>query len=112
MLLFAVPHIVVIDIVPLVTPDGTVAEIVLSLFTVKAALTPLNRTLLALENPEPLIVTVKPVPITVGLKEVIAGSGFTVIEIEFDVAGLPFTQVAFDVITPVIASLLIKALSE
>ena len=37
---------------------------------------------------------------------------FKVIEMELDVAGLPFTQVAFEVIAQVIASLLFKALSE
>jgi len=76
--LLAVPPAVVTLIGPVEAPLGTVAAIEVDEFTVKPALTPLNRTALAPVKLVPLMVTIVPTPPLVGEKLVIVGGGMTV----------------------------------
>src|SRR3989442_337907 len=76
--LLAVPPAVVTLIGPLVAPLGTVAAIEVDEFTVKPALTPLNRTALAPVKLVPLMVTLVPTPPLAGEKLLIVGAGMTV----------------------------------
>jgi len=76
--LLAVPPGVVTLIGPVVAPLGTVAAIEVDEFTVKLALVPLNRTVLAPVKFAPLMVTVVPTPPLAGEKLLIVGAGMTV----------------------------------
>ena len=66
-----VPPPVVTLIFPVVAPAGTVARIDVGETTAKTASVPLNVTLLASANPEPLTTTVRPTRPDLGEKEVI-----------------------------------------
>jgi hypothetical protein len=65
---------VVTAIGPVDAEAGTVAVIVVSEFTAKVLVTPLNVTAVAPVNPEPLMVTLVPMVPTAGLKEEMAGA--------------------------------------
>src|SRR5437879_11659594 len=71
--LVAVPPDVVTLMGPVVAPAGTVACITVAEFTVKLALTPLNRTAVAVVKLVPLMVTLVPTDPLVGAKLVIVG---------------------------------------
>lgn len=73
--LVTLPPGVVIAIVPVVAPVGTVAVILVALFTVKlVAFVPLKDTAEAHEKLVPVIVTVEPIDPLVGVNEEIAGA--------------------------------------
>jgi hypothetical protein len=69
--LVAVPADVVTEIGPVDAAAGTVALTFVAEFTVKVAFAPLNVTLFAPVNPEPVTVTLVPIVPDVGLKLVI-----------------------------------------
>lgn len=77
--LVTVPPGVVIEMVPVETPEGTVAVICVAELTVKlVASVPLNRTAVALVKFVPVSVTVVPDTPLEGVKEEIVGGGITV----------------------------------
>src|SRR3989442_10446949 len=76
--LLAVPPAVVTLIGPVEAPLGTVAAIEVDEFTVKPALTPLNRTALAPVKLVPLMVTLVPTGPLAGVKLVTVGGVTTV----------------------------------
>jgi hypothetical protein len=71
--LVAVPLGVVTEMVPVVAPAGTVAEICVAEFTVNDAEVPLNLTEVAPVKFDPVMVTLAPIGPLVGLKLVIVG---------------------------------------
>jgi hypothetical protein len=72
-----VPAGVTTEIGPVVAPSGTVAVIFVSESTVKTEAVPLNRTAVAPEKAEPLIVTDVPTGPDVGENPLIDGGGIT-----------------------------------
>src|SRR5438309_11819713 len=80
-LLVAVPPGVVMLIVPVAAPAGTVAVIWVSLFTAKAAVVPLNFTAVAPLTLLPVIVTLVPTGPLVGANELSAGAGRVAVQL-------------------------------
>lgn len=77
--LVAVPPGVVTAIVPVVAPVGTVAVIVVAFVALKVvAAVPLKLTAVTPVKLVPVSVTVEPIPLLVGVNEVIVGTGNTV----------------------------------
>src|SRR5262249_36460431 len=75
LLLVPVPLAVVTVIGPLVTPEGTVTTICVSVILVIAPAVPLNETVAVLPKPVPVIVTVGPTSPLVGVKFDMVGAG-------------------------------------
>ena len=79
-LLLLAPPAVVTEIAPVVAPVGTVAVILVGLFTVnEVAEIPLNLTVDALEKLVPVIATDVPTEPDVGVNEVIVGTGIVAV---------------------------------
>ena len=83
----AVPQGVITVMLPVVAPAGTVAVICEELSTTNAAFVPLKLTMVAPENPLPLITTEVPTDPDEGESETITGTGFTVTGIVAETLG-------------------------
>jgi hypothetical protein len=102
MALVPVPPGVVMLILPVTAPTGTVAVIWVAEFTAKLARTPPNRTAVAPVNAVPVIVTAVPVRPLVGENEEIVGGGRVTVKFAALVAVPPgVVTVIFPVVAPV-----------
>jgi hypothetical protein len=102
--LIAIPHAVVTEICPSVTPVGAVALISLLFIIVNDALSPLKLTAVAPVKLLPFIVTIVPADPETGRKELITGIGCTEIVMLFETTVVADRQLAFDVNTQEITS--------
>jgi hypothetical protein len=98
----AVPPGVVTEIVPVIAPLGTVAEMWLASVTEKVAVVPLNFTLVAPVKFVPVIVTLVPTTPLVGERLVIVGAATVTVKLLAELAVPPgVTIVTFPVTAPV-----------